>query len=178
MVDEGHEGWGLAMETKAVLKALGFRQADCAGGPGYVYDFGNLRLEALETLSRRFQPAYLLSGVLKERRAIGIVEFDMPLKVDSFEQGVALIAYAIGRDFKPTIACSWLDDGRAWKEHLPWEQDRRVYEQRPQCAIDKDLFRLTAKKVAKLATSASESDVAWLLFDGEVLRISACGELV
>jgi hypothetical protein len=57
-------------------------------------------------------------------RSVGQIEFEMPLTIDSFEQGVALISHAVGKEFDPLVHTPWLSDGRKWQDHLPWLRGR------------------------------------------------------
>jgi hypothetical protein len=169
------------MKTRTLFEMLGFQQdweAITDQRPAYYYDFGNLSLTAVEVMSDRFRPCFHLGGVMRSTNSIGMVEFEMPLEVESFEQGVAWIWYGIGEEFKPRIPASWLAEGRAWTEHLPWVRRMRDYEGRPQCLVDKHWFRVAIKKLRPLAASALESDLVWLSFDGESLRIAACGAII
>lgn len=112
------------MDTRTVFKDLGFEEdwdALTDQPPAYLFDFGNLLLRAAQcTSSRTFRPVFLIGGVKRGLRSVGQIEFEMPLTVDSFEQGVALVAYAVGKDFDPLVPTPWLSDGRRWQDHLPW----------------------------------------------------------
>jgi hypothetical protein len=125
-------------------------------------------------MSRHFVPVFLFLGVIRDVRSVGMVEFEMPLEVESLEQGVAWISYGVGADFQPRIPTPWLADGREWKDHLPWVREMKAYERRPQCTVKKDWFRAATKELLAVATAASESDLGWLVFDGEALRVSVC----
>ena len=112
------------MDTRTVFRDLGFEEdweAFTDQPPAYLYDFGNLLLCAAQcTSSRSFRPIFLIGGVKRGPRSLGQVVFELPLTVDSFEQGVALIAHAVGTDFDPLVPTPWLSDGRQWRGHLPW----------------------------------------------------------
>ena len=116
------------MDTRTVFRDLGFTEdweAMTDQPPAYFYDFGNLHLCAAECISSRsFRPVFLIGGVKRESRSIGRIEFEIPMTIDSFEQGVALIAHAIGKDFDPLVPTPWLSDGRQWRDHLPWLRQR------------------------------------------------------
>lgn len=79
------------MDARAVFKDLGFKEdwvAMTDQPPAYFYDFGNLLLCAVEcTSSRSLKPIFLISGVKRGPRSAGQIEFEMPLTIDSFEQG-------------------------------------------------------------------------------------------
>jgi hypothetical protein len=117
------------VDTRTVFKDLGFKedwQAITDQPPAYFYDFGNLLLCAVEcTSSRSFKPVILIRGVKRGHRSVGQIEFEMPLTIGSFEQGVALISHAVGKDFDPLVPTPWLSDGRKWRDHLPWLRGAR-----------------------------------------------------
>lgn len=102
----------------------------------------------------------------------------MPLEVESFEQGVAWIVDGIGQDFEPWIPTPWLTAGRVWQGHLPRVREMKAYERRPQCVVERDWFRVAAKKLRMIAATTADSDLAWLSFDGETLRFIVCGATV
>lgn len=169
------------MHTRSLFKTLGFQEdwnAIADELPAYSYDFGNLVLTAAQVISRNFVPVFLFLGVIRDDRSVGMVQFEMPLQVESLEQGVAWISSGLGTRFQPHIPTPWLADGREWKDHLPWMRERKAYELRPQCTIKKDWFRVAAKELRAVATTASESDLGWLIFDGEALRVSVRGTTV
>ena len=86
------------MKTRALFAILGFQKdwgAITDQRPAYFYDFGNLRLTAAEVMSDQFKPCFHLGGVIQDARSITMIDFEMPLEVESFEQGVAWISYGI-----------------------------------------------------------------------------------
>ena len=169
------------VKTHSLFGTLGFQEnweANTDQRPAYSYDFGNLHLTAGQGVNRYFVPVFLFGGVVGDARSIKLVEFEMPLEIESFEQGVAWISHGIGTDFHPRIPTPWLADGQKWKDHLPWVRDMKAYERRPQCSVEKDWFRVAAKKLRVVAAASCETGLVWLSFDGEVLRISVCGATV
>jgi hypothetical protein len=161
-----------------LFETLGFqenRKAIADEHPAYAYDFGNLYLTAEQVTNRWFRPVFFLGGVSQDARSIWLVKFEMPLEIESFEQGVAWISYGIGSDFQPRIPTPWLADGRAWRDHLPWRRRMKAYECRPRCSVEKDWIRVAIKRLRAVAASASDTDLVWLAFDGEALRVAVCG---
>ena len=124
----------------------------------------------------QFRRVMLLSGYFIASRIAGEIEYNMPLKLESLEQGLAFLAYAC-RDCVPIRPTPWLVQGRALQDHLPWVKSRREYEARPQCAVAKDWFRLAAKDLRVAAEAATPTDAVEIAFDGASLRI-AYGERV
>lgn len=177
----------LNFRTRDVFERLGFEKVwgmMTDQEPSYRFDFGNLRLTAVEVTNLSFQSVFLLSGVVSEKRSLMMIDYQMPLRVESFELGVALIAYAL-RDFRPLKPTPWLEWGRQWRGLLPWERSRREYEEemriynmRPHCSIDPDWFVVTKKRLRESIKSANPAELITFEFDGEVLRIKTPGELI
>lgn len=169
------------MKTRVVFKELGFQEdwdAITDQSPAYYFDFGNLRLMAAELMSDRFVPCFHFGGVWRDFRSISMVDFKMPLEVESLEQGAAWIAYGLGKSFRSRHPTSWLADGWTWQDRLPWVRRMKEYEARPLCSVEKDWFKVAVKKLRALADAASDSDVVWIGFDGDALRIAGCGTAV
>lgn len=117
------------MDTREVFRLLGFVEGTEFGCPAYVYDFGNLRLSALECVNKYYNTVFHLGGAVSGSRSMRTIESELPLTVDSFEQGVALIAYFVGKDFEPALPTPWLSDGREWQSFLPWVRESQLREQ-------------------------------------------------
>ncbi|MDQ1081468.1 hypothetical protein [Pseudoroseomonas cervicalis] len=168
----------MSIEMRAVFEKLGFEEdwlAMTDQAPGYRYDLGNLELEAAQVVNRHLVPVFLVSGIREDTRSLSRIRLETPLKVASLEQGIALLAYAVGRSFQPAKPTLWLELGHSWQHLLPWEQERKAYESRPRCKVERDWFRMPAQQLRPLAGSASEEDVATFMFDGQVLTIAAKG---
>lgn len=169
------------VKLRDVLNKIGFEEmwgTMTDQEPAYRYDFGNLQLTATQVMSMRFRPIFLFGGVWGDGRMFSEVDFEMPLEVASFEQGVAWIVYGIGQGFKPHNPCSWFDQGWEWQDSLPWVQRMKAFKLRPQCAVDREWFKVAVKKLRGLAAIANETDMAIFWFDGEVLRINACDQTI
>lgn len=169
------------METRTLLEGLSFQEDYWAltdKQPGYFYDFGNFRLEAAQLTSRYFRPVFVFSGVISNTRSLKMLNFELPLEVESFEQGVALIAHGLGANFVPDVPTSWLADGRSWESHLPGVRELVAYNKRPHCLVEKDWFRLALKKLFEIGASTEADALVWIGFDGEVLRFSCIGNVV
>jgi hypothetical protein len=169
------------VKTRALFESLGFQEdweAITDQRPAYYYDFGNLRLTAAEVMSQYWVPCIHFGGVCQGARSISMVDFEMPLEVESLEQGAAWIAYGIGEKFRPRRPTPWLADGWTWQDRLPWVRRMEEYKARPMCSVEKDWLKLAARKLRPLADSASESDLVWVSFNGETLRIAGCGATV
>lgn len=141
-----------------------------AASSRYFYDFGNLRLEAVQVTSQYLRPIMLFTGTMRTPRRFGSVQFELLMDVESFEQGVALITRGIGYDFTPLKATPWFDQGKVLQDYLPGRAERRDYEKRPQCMVEADWFRLAAKKLRTAAESSAATDIFSVSFKEDTLR--------
>lgn len=139
--------------------------------PGYVYDFGSLKLSAAQVSSRSLTPIFSFGGVLNDGRCLRQIRFEMPLEVESVEQGAAWIADGLGSSFTPSKPSQWLEEGRAQRHLLPWVRERIALEARPKCVVERGWFRVAGRQLRQLAASAQPSDLAVLSFDNGVLTI-------
>ena len=169
---------GPPIKARALLESLGFKPVIAEftdEQPGYRYDFGNWALEASVLTNRYFYQVMQFSGVLSDERSISMIDFALLLEVESYEQGVALIAYGIPSDFTPLHPTPWLEQGRAWEEHLPGRRERRLYQRRPQCHVDADWFRVASKKLRSIGQAADADVVFTLTYRDEILKFDLPG---
>lgn len=172
VIDDSGLVVGPTITTPDLLARLGFQISSRDGQVAYVFDFGNLELSAVESVSRYFVPVFYFGGVYNDSRSVGLVEFDFPLVSESYEQGVAVIAHNLGRDFKPVNAAQWLGEGRALQDHLPGRASLRMYSRRPQCHVEATWFRLACKKLREAGQNAEDADCALVTFrDGVLLFV-------
>jgi hypothetical protein len=133
---------------------------------------------ALQIAERLGMPVPKLSGAPAsanaKKRDASLV---MPAPADA-PAPPTTIAYGIGESFRPLHPTPWLADGRTWQDHLPWVRRMEEYKVRPTCSVEKEWFKVAAKKLRPLADVASPSDLLWFAFDGEALRIAGCGVAV
>jgi len=111
------------MDIREVLTKLGFTEnweAMTDTLPAYWAEFGGVQLWAFEVMGRGLRPVMKLMGKVETARTLKQIDVDLTLRVASYEQGVALIAYAVGYDYTAPDAPAWLGQGKAWAEHLPW----------------------------------------------------------
>jgi hypothetical protein len=171
------------MKLRDVLQELGFSEewgAMTDEQPAYWYDFGNIKLTAAQVTNLSFKRVFLFSGGVCEPRTLGSISFQIPIEVDSFEQGVAWIAdglvkEGLGKEFRIKNAAPWIEQGRAWRDMLPWRLNKRKSEAKPHCFVDREWFRVAAKKLREQAGSANATDQVCFEFDGNVLRIKTSG---
>jgi len=76
---------------------------------------------------------YMLIGTVATRRATTFVQYALPRKIDSREQGLALLAYAL-RHAEFDSPPAWLIEGLALGKSLPWNaaKHERMTDEPPQ----------------------------------------------
>lgn len=146
--------------------------------PAYRYRFETFVLHAAEVTNRYLVPVFGFGGVVRDARSVHSIDFEMPTVVSSFEQAVAWISYGIGEKTSVGMQPNWLIDGFRWKSHLPWVQRLQAYEARPHCLVERDWFRLAAKRLRTLTVTATPGQKASFTFDGEVLKIAVCNNCI
>jgi len=172
------------VSTWDLLLALGFTEDQTVMSdpqPGLSFDFGNFKLSASRLVNMRFVPVVLLGGVLVTKQSIGLMENELPLEVESFEQGVAYVAWcldnAAGGTFEAASAPAWLTEGRRHRHLLPWERQAAAYEARPRCSVRRDWARIAIKALAEQLATVDDNTPVTVWFDGSVLTIR-CAEKV
>jgi len=176
MIESIAEALGHSISTWDVLQTCGFEfDASVLSdfSPGLSFNFGCLKLSASHVYNVRWAEVVLLGGVLSTPRRIGAVEFEMPPKVASFEQGVAWIAWHLDQNhgFEATNTPAWLEVGRQHLHLLPWVRDLAAYKARPRCTVQREWMRIVLKTLGtQMAESNTESRVT-LRFDGRVLTL-------
>jgi hypothetical protein len=169
---------GRRTDAWAMLRALGFsedRRVISDLYPGLSFDFGNLKLSAGSMLNGRFVPVVLLSGLISTKRNIASIEAELPLEVESIEQGMAFVAWSLdnaahGR-FEPAITPAWLETGRTHRHLLPWERERAEADARPHCSVHRDWMRVALKKLAATLDAVSDGEPVRFAFDGSTLTV-------
>lgn len=167
------------MKLRHVLEQIGFlpQEAEFTDEqPGYVYDFGNWQLEAVQLTSLYLVPHFQFNGIVQTSYTLAQIAFEMPLEIESREQAIAWIAYGL-RPHKPANVPQWLTEGAALSHLLPWERKRAAFEARPQCMVEKEWFRIAVKKLRQLPPELTEVQLLHVTFTGELLRFTL-GDLV
>jgi hypothetical protein len=88
--------------------------------PAYAYSFGPFEIEAVVFVNRWLREGYFLGGVVNTGRTISSVDGELPLDVDSKEQGLALLSYFLARHIPDPNRPPWLRIGERMTSHLPW----------------------------------------------------------
>ena len=164
------------MEVSATIKslvALGFRRRVTAAGESASYMFPHLYLTALHAMSpTSFRFVVLLSGVVLTPRSVGEVESQIPPDLGSPLAAAAWVSYALRsyrKDLEPLP--DWFVEGEGHWDLIPHVRERREYEARPKCYIERDYARPFRRKLLEeLSYPTGEAEMTFS-FDGGVLSI-------
>jgi hypothetical protein len=151
-----------------VLRRLGFQPADVKGD--FKYEFANFRLEALVSYDPVGGEHFWFYAHFGDGRTIEQIDFKIPGKVTSFEQGHALISYYL-RGHTIKSAPPWVSEGRKLSQHLPWLMDAPITKDR--CEIERDWFRPALRSLRDHAQSASPDELIEIRFDGRALTLES-----
>lgn len=153
------------VELEPILIDIGFLPVP----GGWEYDFGNCKVKATKTYKWSNQ-IFQFYGTYFTRRTAGEIEFDLPLKVESYEQGVALLAkYIRSKDFLNIP--DWINQGKVWEDHLPGRRELKEFRDNPEANIEHGWFRVMLKKIIEAAHEANDQDMTTISFDGSMLRV-------
>lgn len=173
------------VKTTDLLRDLGFVEDHSLISdpmPGLTFDFGNFKLSAVSGANRHFTRVILLTGVMTTKRRLCEVECEMPLKVESIEQGKAWVTWcldgAAGGTFKPVPAPSWLAEGRQYFHLLPWKRGLAAYNVRPHCNVDREWARVALKTLGEQLKTVDDEARVTFGFDGAVLTICCAGKVI
>jgi hypothetical protein len=152
-------------ELQAILEQVGFRRT----GNIWEYDFGNGILSAGKGV-KWFDEIFQFFGYYRSERQYGEFEFDLPLKVESYDQGIALISYHL-RSAELQIIPEWLKEGLKLEDTLPWKRDIAAWRNNPKAEIEHEWFRVLVSKLKSLALTAGEDDITEFSFDGSLIKV-------
>lgn len=170
--------------TWNLFRELGFQHDSevlSDDAPGLSIQCGNLDLSASWVLSLRFEKVVLLSGTFADGRTGALIESEMPLAVESREQGIAWLVWildnATGRRCQPPNGPEWIAEGRKHIHLLPWERERAEYAARPCCSIERNWMKLALKSLAEHLTTVDAETPVDFSFDGSVLTIRCAAKV-
>ena len=142
-------------------------------GEGAGYIFSHLILNAIHVMSpTSFRFVVLLTGVVLTPRSVGEVESQIPADLGSALEAAAWVSYALRsyrKDLEPLP--DWFVEGERHWDLIPHVRERREYEARPKCYIDRDYARpLRSKLLEQLYYPTGEAEMTFS-FDGSILSI-------
>jgi hypothetical protein len=146
----------------------------------------NYSIRAGSTVTARLWPVVHFGGSIKSGDGFSIVDFALPLTVDSLNQAMAWIAYGLGRGTRLDPMPPWLPQALALSEELPWMKrprqtparvlrDTLSWQVRPCCLVERDWARL-ALNFLRRAAERDPFEVFGADFDGEMLIVRALGQ--
>lgn len=149
-----------------VLLQLGFSKVDS----NLVFDFGDFKLKVIEGFNESMSYGYNVFGQYYQQREGGVIHFSLPINVESFEMGVSLLSYYL-KKYSLLHMPSWFQQGLEWKNHLPWERDRMIYDAIPKAEINREWFKLINKELRIAIDLSKNDDFFNFSFDGEIFKI-------
>jgi hypothetical protein len=180
-----HDEYSQVTSTRQLLLTLGFVPDIGVHSdelPGLIFNFGNFKLEASWQLNRWFVPIVLLSGLFSTSDILAPLDQQLPLEVESVDQGKAFVAWclqgSLDEPYETQITPDWLVEGRSHFDLLPWKREAAAYEGRPRCYIRREWARVTLKELGEHVASFKTNETVSFSFDGEVLRIRCGSNLI
>lgn len=171
--------------TWTALQSLGFMpEHDFYGCPAMSFDFGSFKLQAVLMKNLQMRDVVSFSGVVSTSRTICMIEYDMPLRVDSVEQCAAWIAWHIQRVLPrrekiiPADHMELLILGMQHQDSLPWERDKAAYRSRPQCYVERAWLRQALKSIKENIQGSDPNLMISIAFDGRVLSFQSAKWIV
>lgn len=180
------------VSVRDVLPALGF-VSDLDGIsdnlPALRLACPGLELTASESLNRFYLPSLHFGGLWRTDRSLRMIDFEMPMLVESREQALAWLAFGIGLDCPAASVLAWLTEGRTLQHLLPWvrrecqERARRAELQhqrvaRTYCIVSRHWMRVLLNQLADVAAATSGPFSLVAYFDGRMLTIDAGGRIM
>ena len=115
----------MTIPMSALFEELDFQAFEhpSSNKPAYRAHFGPYEIEAVVLVNRWFREGWMISGLVNTGRTISQIEGELPLDVESKEQGLALLAYFLARQIPDQFKPPWLRIGERMNAHLPWARD-------------------------------------------------------
>lgn len=142
-----------------------------------IYNFGKLNIFASQGVNERLQDCFLFMGSYIGKNSAIELEFSLPLEVESYEIGLALIAYHFKRAGMEPMP-EWLKTGLSLQHMLPWEKERIAYNAAPKALIEYEWYRLLIKKLRKKAEEAEDSHISIFSYEKGVLKVVLGNEVI
>lgn len=157
--------------------------------PAYEFKRGGIDLRVAQVTGRYLRPEFLIVGVASNGRTLSHIEQSMPLALESSEQIVAWLAFAVGSGFRTHRPIDWLERGQALQHLLPWERARlalrleteetaRLRLLRPHCSVAREDLRQLLNVGSQAAGWPPAPGHFALSFDGEMLKLRARSRIV
>jgi hypothetical protein len=154
------------------LRDLGFLDGCCEMGSSCLkFNLDGQTVYAQEQVGLYLRWEVTITGVISTSRTLTMIECALPVEVESREQGLAWIGFALENLPDALSAPAWLIEGRAHRHTLPWERERAAYAARPNCRAERDWVRVAWKRLALALTGLNDGAKVHFAFDGLVMTI-------
>jgi hypothetical protein len=112
----------MSIPMASILEALDFEKFEhpLSSMPAYRMHFGPHEVEAVIQMNRWFRQVFMVSGIVNTGRTLGSIELQLPLEVESEEEGLALLGYFLAQQIPERNKPTWLRISERMKFHLPW----------------------------------------------------------
>ena len=112
----------MPIEMARLFEELDFQLAVSwsSTGPAFRFHCGPSEFDALPGVNKWLQQTYFVAGTVLTPRSASLVEFEMPIEVGTYEEGLALLGYFIGREVAEVDKPPWLRIAERLSAHLPW----------------------------------------------------------
>lgn len=181
-----------ALTLRDMLPGLGFTPEPASNSdsrPALALRRPGLEVTAGEVVNRFFQPAMHFGGLWQTARSLRMIEFEMPLLVESREQAIAWLSFGFGLDCPAAAALPWFEEARSLQHLLPWvkrdceERARRAELERlralrPHCDTPRHWMRLLLNQLGQVADTRVGPLTFRVHFDGRMLTIDAAGQIM
>jgi hypothetical protein len=154
------------VSMQSILIRIGFD----SNGDEFHFKFTNGKVKAIKGFNRIFQEGFHFLGYYFTERKAGEIDYFLPFHVESFEQGLAFIAYPL-RNADLKNKPDWLIEGLTLKEHLPWEKEMKAYNENPVAYIEHEWFRVLLNKLKLLISTSTDENLTTFSFDGGILKV-------
>lgn len=179
------------VSVRDVLPALGFSSVWNGWSdldPAYEFKGGGIDIRVSQVTNRYFRPEFIICGSAFNNRAFHQVEQSMPLALESWDQVVAWLTFAVGADFRLLAPVPWFQEGCELQHLLPWEQRRlelraeaqenaRLRLLRPFCVVERAALRGMLNAAARAVGWPPAPGRFIVTFDGEILKLRIRGRL-
>jgi hypothetical protein len=156
-----------------ILTAIGFELKQNK----LVYNFRRINIIANQTVNQYFQECIIFYGsYFGNNRAVEI-DFQLPFEVDTFETGLALIAFNL-KDIDLVDRPEWLQIGLTLQHILPWKKECIAYNAAPKALIEYEWFRLLIKKLRKKTEEVEDSHITIFSFENGILKVVSGNEVI
>lgn len=111
----------MTLATASLLRSLGADDdptMTMADDIGLRLRIGPHLLQGGEFTSRWLRPTYRISGVIDTGRTISLVESEMPVELESEDEGLAWLAQILGSAIPDDLKPAWLLKGQGLKHLL------------------------------------------------------------